>query len=265
MNSLKEILLSFKSDKMSVEETVEAICAASIAPLADACVDLQRIHRKGFSEVIFCERKTPRQVAEIAATLVKANGILLAPRADNSHYAEVSKKLPQAQYHERCRCITYGYERVEKTGLVVVVCAGTSDLPVAEEAKITAEMTGSNVDLIADVGVAGLHRIVPHLDTLMKARAIVVVAGMEGALPSLIAGLVRVPVVAVPTSVGYGASFGGLAPLLTMLNSCSPGIAVVNIDNGFGAGFFASLVNRGQNYGRSDKTTKTPRKKKGRP
>jgi len=261
MRDIRDVLEKFKAGKMSLKDTVDEICAASIAPLADACVDIQRFHRRGFGEVVFCERKTPEQVARIAQKIVQADGVLLATRANNEHYVEVKKLLPDANYYERARCITYGEDKVKRTGLVVIICAGTSDLPVAEEAKCTAEMCGSNTELITDVGIAGVHRLTPHLDTIRRARVVVVVAGMEGALPSLIAGLVSVPVIGVPTSVGYGASFGGVAALLAMLNSCSPGVLVVNIDNGFGAGYSASLINKGDPYGRSFKAKRSAKTK----
>jgi len=249
MDRLRKVLLSFKNGEIGMEEVLTAICESSVAPLGSACLDTARQARRGFGEVVFCEGKTPEQVAEISSRIVEVDGLLLATRADEAHYEAVKRVLPDVEFHRRARCITYGKEKVKRTGSVVVVAAGTSDLGVAEEALITAEMTGSNAELVADVGVAGLHRLTPHIDRLRRARAVVVVAGMEGALPSVVAGLVNVPVVAVPTSVGYGASFGGLAALLAMLNCCCPGVAVVNIDNGFGAGYFASLVNRRSDYG----------------
>ena len=197
---------------------------------------------------MLADGKTPAQVAEIAARLAKRASKVLITRADATCYDAVRAKAPDFTYHETARAITLdrGPERGDgrKEPGVTILCGGTADLPVAEEAAVTAELMGNDVQRVYDVGVAGIHRLLDHLPALQDARAIVAVAGMEGALPSVVAGLVAVPVVAVPTSVGYGANFGGLAPLLAMLNSCAAGVSVVNIDNGFGAGYLAAVINR---------------------
>jgi pyridinium-3,5-biscarboxylic acid mononucleotide synthase len=208
-----------------------------------ADLDLDRERRRGYAEAVYCEGKTPEQVAAIA-TEVGARGVrTLFTRATPSHAKAVLSALPDASYAVDARLLAWPPEPPEPTGgVVLVVAAGTSDLPVAEEALLTARHLGRTADLVVDVGVAGLHRILGRLDQLRSARVIVVVAGMDGALPSVVAGLVSAPVVAVPTSVGYGAAFDGLAPLLTMLNSCAPGVLVVNIDNGYGAGHAAAQI-----------------------
>jgi pyridinium-3,5-biscarboxylic acid mononucleotide synthase len=212
--------------------------------LGFARVDHHRSLRQGFPEVILGLGKTPAEIAAIAQRIVGRGHTLLVTRADPAAFSAVVAVLPDATYHERARVITLQRNDIPAAaGGVLVAAAGTSDLPVAEEAAITAEVMGNTVDRLYDVGVAGLHRLLREHDRLRLARVIVVVAGMEGALPSVVAGLVQVPVVAVPTSVGYGASFGGLAALLAMLNSCANGVSVVNIDNGFGAGCIASLIN----------------------
>jgi hypothetical protein len=215
-----------------------------VADLGFAQVDTHRALRKNFPEVIFGAGKTSEQVVKIATTLFALDQPVLVTRI-NADYARVLKrKLKLAVYHQVARCVT-----IEKTplpkraGFIAVVCAGTSDLPVAEEAAVTAEIMGNRVERVHDVGVAGLHRMLARMELLQKANVIVAVAGMEGALPSVLAGLVSKPVIAVPTSIGYGASFGGIAALLAMLNSCASGVTVVNIDNGFGAGYAASQIN----------------------
>jgi NCAIR mutase (PurE)-related protein len=207
-------------------------------------IDHQRNTRQGFPEVIFGQGKTPAQVAAIAARIVAAGHTLLVTRTTPEAHQAVRAELPEAVYHELARCITLDLQKTPRgRGTIVVAAAGTADLPVAEEAAITAQLMGNAVDRLYDVGVAGLHRLLKEHGRLIAARVIVVVAGMEGALPSVIGGLVDVPVIAVPTSVGYGASFGGLTALLAMLNSCATGISVVNIDNGFGAAAIASCIN----------------------
>ncbi len=213
--------------------------------LGFARVDTDRINRCGIPEVIYCPGKTAHQIVEIMKSLHAAEQNVLATRAQPEQYAVVKKELPQAIYHESARAITMQVTDMPVlSGLVAVVCAGTSDLPVADEAALTAEHMGAKVERIYDVGVAGLHRLMKHIDLLKSARAVIVVAGMEGALPSVIGGLIDKPIIAVPTSVGYGTSMNGIAALLAMLNSCVPGISVVNIDNGFGAGVAAALINR---------------------
>jgi len=208
-------------------------------------IDIDRKARKGFSEVIFCEGKTPEQVKDIFSEMIKKNSIVLGTRADKKHSSAV--KNLGVVYNETARLLIY--EKYEKNndkkskGLIAVVSAGTSDMSVAEEAALTAEIMGSNVARHYDCGIAGLHRLTNIVDELQKANVVIAVAGMEGALPSVISGLISTPIIAVPTSVGYGASMKGISALLTMLNGCSPGVAVVNIDNGFGAGYMAHTIN----------------------
>jgi pyridinium-3,5-biscarboxylic acid mononucleotide synthase len=212
--------------------------------LGFAKLDHHRTLRTGMPEVIFASGKTTAQVATIFERMAKAGGNVLATRASREAYEAVKIAEPRAVYHEMARAITLKQaEPVPGKGTVAVVCAGTSDLPVAEEAALTAELMGNTVELIADVGVAGIHRLLAQQNSLKSARVLIVCAGMEGALPTVVGGLVNAPVLAVPTSVGYGASFGGVAALLGMLNTCAPNVCVVNIDNGFGAGCIASLIN----------------------
>lgn len=210
---------------------------------AIAELDLERGHRRGYPEAVYCEGKTPEQVGVIAAAVGDRGVRTLFTRATPAHAKAVLAALPDAEYAATARLLAWPAEPPEPTGgTVLVLAAGTSDLPVAEEALLTARHLGRRAELVVDVGVAGLHRVLGRLEQLRAARAIVVAAGMDGALPSVVAGLVSAPVVAVPTSVGYGAAFEGLAPLLTMLNSCAPGVAVVNIDNGYGAGHMAAQI-----------------------
>jgi len=243
---LSSLLVKFKNRKISAEELIERISAGIAEPLGFATVDHHRELRQGFPEVILCEGKTPAQVALIAKRIVAHGSILLATRADKAHYAAVRRTIRKAKFDPVSRTITSNVHLVKKRGrgTVLVVTAGTSDIPVAEEAAITASVMGNDVDRLFDVGVAGIHRILRQSEKLRNASVIIVVAGMEGALASVVGGLVGVPVIAVPTSIGYGASFKGLAALLGMLNSCAAGVTVVNIDNGFGAGFAARLMNR---------------------
>lgn len=211
-----------------------------------SCIDFERAERQGVSEVIYAEHKHPNHVKEIAAALVENGQNVFATRATREQYLAVKEALPEAQYNELARIIHYPIapNEYEQLGKIAVVNAGTSDLPVAEEAALTAEFLGSEVVRISDVGVAGLHRLLSRIEEIRDCKVIIVVAGMEGALPSVVAGLVDKPVIAVPTSVGYGASFGGLSALLGMLNSCGSGVSVVNIDNGFGAGYQAAQIMR---------------------
>ena len=199
--------------------------------------------RQGFAEVILGLGKTPAQIASIAAEIVGRGHPLLVTRADEAAWQAVKARLPEAEYHELARAITVKREVPPGVGTIVLCSAGTSDVPVAEEAAVTAELMGNTVDRLYDVGIAGIHRLLKQRARLESARVIIVVAGMEGALPSVVAGMVSVPVIAVPTSIGYGASFGGVAALLGMLNSCANGVSVVNIDNGYGAGCIASMIN----------------------
>jgi hypothetical protein len=223
---------------------VEALRAAPFDDLGFARVDTHRHWRQGFPEVVLGLGKTPAQIAAIAGRIVEHGQPLLVTRAETEAFEAVRAVVPDARYHPVARAITFAQGLVPKGhGTILIACAGTSDLPVAEEAAVTAELMGNTVDRLHDVGVAGLHRLIREQPRLQGARAVIVVAGMEGALPSVVAGLVQVPVIAVPTSVGYGASFGGIAPLLGMLNSCANGVSVVNIDNGFGAACVASLIN----------------------
>ena len=218
--------------------------AAPVADLGFAQVDMHRALRKNFPEVIFGAGKTKDQVVKIAAKLLAHGQPVLVTRITAEHARALRKNFKAAVHHELGRCVTIAPKPLPKRdGFIAVVCAGTSDLPVAEEAAVTAEIMGNTVVRIHDAGIAGLHRLLARMETLQKANVLVVVAGMEGALPSVVAGLVSKPVIAVPTSVGYGASFGGIAALLGMLNSCGSGVTVVNIDNGFGAGYAASQIN----------------------
>jgi NCAIR mutase (PurE)-related protein len=213
--------------------------------LGFARVDTDRRNRRGFPEVIFCAGKLPQQVLSIARALLEADGAVLGTRANAEHYNAVAAEFPEARFDDVSRCITIIRRPMPALpGAVAVVCAGTSDIPVAEEAAVTLETFGCTVDRISDVGVAGIHRLLAVRDRLEACNAIIVAAGMEGALPSAVAGLVSKPVIAVPTSVGYGASFGGIAALLGMLNSCGSGVTVVNIDNGFGAAYAAANICR---------------------
>lgn len=239
-----QLLEKFRAGGTSRDDVLRAFQAAPVADLGFAQVDTHRALRKGFPEVIFGAGKTPAQVVKIAAKLVEHEQRVLITRITAEHARALRKKFKQAVHHELARCVTFERKPLPKrAGTIAVICAGTSDLPVAEEAAVTAEIMGNRVERIADAGVAGLHRILARLETIQRANVLVVVAGMEGALPSVVAGLVSKPVIAVPTSIGYGASFGGVAALLGMLNSCGSGVTVVNIDNGFGAGYAASQIN----------------------
>jgi NCAIR mutase (PurE)-related protein len=222
----------------------EAFATAPFEDLGFARLDTHRQARQGFPEVILGLGKTPAQIAAVAERIVASGQSLLVTRAAKDAWEAVRAVAPGATYHEDARAITLKQMSVaDGTGTVLIACAGTSDLPIAEEAAVTAEIMGNVVDRLYDVGVAGLHRLLSEHERLRRARVLIVVAGMEGALPSVIGGLVRVPVIAVPTSVGYGASYGGISALLGMLNSCASGVAVVNIDNGFGAACLASRIN----------------------
>jgi NCAIR mutase (PurE)-related protein len=238
------LLEKFRAGGVGREAVLQAFQAAPVVDLGFALVDTHRALRKGFPEVIFGAGKTPTQVVQIAAKLLAREQNVLATRVTPEHARALRKKFKHAIHHELARCVTIQKKPLPKRpGTIAVVCAGTSDLPVAEEAAVTAEIMGNRVERINDVGVAGVHRLFNRLDTIQSANVVIVVAGMEGALPSVVAGLIAKPVIAVPTSIGYGASFGGLAALLGMLNSCGSGVTVVNIDNGFGAGYAASQIN----------------------
>lgn len=241
---IRGILTSVKSGRLSMERALAALRDLPYRDLGFAKVDNHRSLRRGFPEVIFGKGKTTDEILRIARKIIEHDGVLLITRADTRLFSRLKKIYPKAVFNKKAGTITYRTQpAVVKRGTVLIVTAGTSDIPVAEEARATLELMGNKVDSLYDVGVAGLHRVLDRRDLLAKANVIIVVAGMEGALASVVSGLVSKPVIAVPTSVGYGASFGGIAPLLTMMNCCSPGVAVVNIDNGFGAGYFASLIN----------------------
>jgi NCAIR mutase (PurE)-related protein len=241
---LREILTAVERGELTAEAATEKLRTLSFEDLGFAKVDHHRSLRRGFPEVIFGLGKTPAQVAAIAAKLVEGGQVVLVTKTTPEAFQAVSEVAREAVWHDRPSAITVGEPPRETTGLAAVLSAGTSDLPIADEAALAAELMGAQVERIADVGVAGLHRLLVHRDVLTGADVLVVVAGMEGALPSVVSGLTRAPIIAVPTSVGYGASFHGLAALLAMLNGCSPGVAVVNIDNGFGAGYLAGLLCR---------------------
>ena len=245
-DNLDLLLERFKSGAIEKDTLVKYLQKLSYEDLGFAKIDYHRSARQGFPEVIYCASKTEEQVAEIFLRLAQRSDKVLATRATHAMALAVKDLVDGAAYHEVGRLITLGWERTPHgvAGEVGVVTAGTSDLPVAEEAAITAEVMGSTVTRVYDVGVAGLHRLLGEIHRFKDARAIVVVAGMEGALASVVGGLIDKPIVAVPTSVGYGAAFGGLAALLGMLNSCASGVSVVNIDNGFGAGYTAHLIAR---------------------
>lgn len=218
--------------------------AESFVDLGFARVDTDRARRCGFPEVIFGANKTPEEVAAIGRVILEKDGVLLVSRANAEQHAALVGAFPTAKWHSRARCLTVELTpRPKLNGVIGVICAGTSDLPVAEEAAVTLDIFGNRVEQINDVGVAGIHRLLAVRDRLEACNAVIVVAGMEGALPSAVAGLISKPVIAVPTSVGYGASFGGVAALLGMLNSCGSGVTVVNIDNGFGAAYAAAQIN----------------------
>lgn len=217
-----------------------------IEPFADmgyAKVDLHRAKRKGFPEVVFCSGKTKKQILTIAAKISKANDIVMLTRVNSEVGRALKKRFPKGKYSAVARIFHIGRLR-KKTGLISVVTGGTADIPVAEEAAVTAEVMGNRVQRIYDVGVAGVHRLLAFREVIEKSRVLIVVAGMDGVLPSVAGGLFSKPIIAVPTSVGYGLNLQGITPLLTMLNSCAPGVAVVNIDNGFGAGYIASTINQ---------------------
>jgi NCAIR mutase (PurE)-related protein len=238
------LLEKFRAGKVDRDEVVRAFQAAPVADLGFAQVGLHRALRNNFPEVIYGEGKTPAQVAAIATKIFDRAKRVLITRVNLEHAAGVQKMIERAVWHESARCITCENPPLPKRkGIIAVLAAGTSDLPVAEEAAVTADIMGNVVERHYDVGVAGVHRLLGKLKAIQKAHVIVAVAGMEGALPSVVAGLVSKPVIAVPTSVGYGTSFGGLAALLAMLNSCGSGLTVVNINNGFGAGYAASQIN----------------------
>jgi NCAIR mutase (PurE)-related protein len=240
-----ELLEDVRQERLSPEAAMERLKTLPFEDAGIAKIDHHRTLRLGLPEVIYAAGKTPADTAEIFSRMAVHGGNVLATRASAEHAEAVLARVPGAEYRERARTISFVQDGTERgKGVIAVLCAGTSDIAVAEEAAETARVMGNRVEVVSDVGVAGLHRLLAHQDILTSARVFIVCAGMEGALPSVVAGLVGAPVIAVPTSVGYGASFEGVTALLAMMNSCAPNVSVVNIDNGFGAAYVASLINR---------------------
>lgn len=246
INNLRDVLQDFHANRLSLDDVMDRLKILPYEDLEFVKIDHHRMIRQGFPEVIFCQGKTPEQVAKIMESLAVHNQSILATRANEAMYAAVAAILPEAKFYETARIIYIKRGTVEpdEKRFILVMSAGTSDIPVAEEAAVTAEIMGNKVERVYDVGVAGIHRLFAYQDMIQQANVIVVAAGMEGALASVVGGMVAKPVIALPTSIGYGASFNGLAALLSMLNSCAAGISVVNIDNGFGAGRLASIINK---------------------
>ena len=243
---MREVLHRYANDGLSLDDVVRLLRDLPYQDLGFAKVDHHRAIRTGFPEVVFGEGKTPDQAASIAGTILQQSNVLLVTRSSPEMYSAILALAPDASYNDLARTVIVDRrDNLVATPGVLILCAGTADLPVATEAALTAEVMGCGVERVFDVGVAGIHRLLDQMETLQRARVIVAVAGMEGALPSVVGGLVQAPVIAVPTSIGYGASFQGLAALLAMLNSCAPGVAVVNIDNGFGAGYMAAKIIKG--------------------
>ncbi|MCI5952247.1 MAG: nickel pincer cofactor biosynthesis protein LarB [Anaerostipes sp.] len=240
----KEILLQVKNGKMPIEEAEHHFRKAPFEELGYAKLDTHREIRSGFAEVIFCSGKSDEHLLHIVGRLYEQDGEVFGTRASKEQYELVRKVYPEVTYDPLSRILKIEKEGKKRVGKIVVCSAGTADIPVAEEAAQTAEYFGTNVERVYDVGVSGIHRLLSQLDTIQSANCVVAVAGMEGALASVVGGLVDKPVIAVPTSIGYGASFHGVSALLTMINSCANGIAVVNIDNGYGAGYMATQINR---------------------
>jgi NCAIR mutase (PurE)-related protein len=244
-DQLKKLLESVQSRETKVDEALVKLQSLPFEDIGFAKIDTHRSIRRGFPEVIFCEGKTNSQIREIIRKMMIHEKVILAMRASEENFKAVKNVSKKIQYNKQARAIIIGTPpHVRNQGIILIISAGTADIPVSEEAAVTAEVMGNRVERLFDVGVAGVHRILNNRDKFANASVLIVVAGMEGALPGVIGGLVDKPVIAVPTSVGYGANFQGLSALLTMLNSCVPGIGVVNIDNGFGAGYLASLINR---------------------
>ena len=242
---MKKILKEYKAGKIKLNDVLEKIKSLPYEDLGFAKIDTHREIRKGFPETVFCKGKTISQILIIIEKLSKKHQNILLTKANKNIYNSIKKIYKKAEYNEQSKTITIKkYKMKQKKGMILIITAGTSDIPVAEEASVTADIMGNNVEKAYDVGVAGIHRLFDIKDKIFSANVIIVVAGMDGALASIVGGITSKPVIAVPTSVGYGASFHGIAPLLTMLNTCAEGVVVVNIDNGFGAGYFASLINR---------------------
>lgn len=246
MDNLRNILEDFHASRLSIDETLDTLKMLPYEDLDFAKIDHHRMMRQGFPEVVFCQGKTVLQVATIVEHLAAHNPNILATRATLEMYEAVKEVVPEAEYHELPKLIMVKRNdpKPDDQRIILVLTAGTSDIPAAEEAALTAEIMGNKVQRIYDVGVAGIHRLFAHQKSIQKANVLIVAAGMEGALVSVVGGMVAKPVIALPTSIGYGASFGGLAALLSMLNSCAAGVSVVNIDNGFGAGRLASIINK---------------------
>ena len=242
---LEEILAAYKSGALATEQAAAHIRESFFQDLGHSTLDTDRLRRTGAAEVIYGQHKTPEQIADLVSALAANGQNALVTRTTRQAYRQVESVAPEARYHELAAAITVTNKAPDRAAApIAVITAGTSDLPVAEEAAVTAEFYGNEVRRLRDVGVSGIHRLLGRLDEIRAARVLIVVAGMEGALPSVVTGLVDKPVLAVPTSVGYGAAFGGVAALLGMLSSCASGLAVVNIDNGFGAGYLANRINR---------------------
>lgn len=244
MDKTREILMQLKNGDISIEAAESYFKRAPFEEMDYAKLDLHRGVRSGFPEVIFCQGKADEHLLRLYEKLVEADGCALGTRASEHQYELIKSAIEDVQYDPISRILKVARVQKEKAGRIAVCCAGTADVPVAEEAAQTAEYFGTNVERVYDVGVSGLHRLLSKVELLQSVNCVIAIAGMEGALASVIGGLVSVPVIAVPTSVGYGASFGGLSALLTMINSCANGIAVVNIDNGYGAGYMATQINR---------------------
>ncbi len=242
---MKKILQNYKKGKIDLTEVLDKIKLLPYEDLEFAKIDTHRSLRKGFPETVYCQGKTIPQIIEILKAMSKNDHNILATKANKKILSAVKKEFSEVKYNEFAKTIVIKNEKInQKKGKILVITAGTSDIPVAEEAVVTAELMGNKVEKVYDVGVAGIHRLFDFKDKIFNSNVIIVVAGMEGALASIVGGITSKPIIAVPTSVGYGASFKGIAPLLTMMNSCAEGVVVVNIDNGFGAGYFASLINR---------------------
>ncbi len=251
---IRSILEKVAAGHLKPETALHRLKNLPFEDIGFARVDHHRSLRSGSAEVIYCPGKTTAQITAIAAKLVEAGSDVLATRAERRVFAALKRRWKNAKYYEAARIAAILSPEHQRTqaGNVLVVCAGTADIPVAEEARVTAEILGSRVSTVYDAGVAGIHRLMANISEIQAATVIIVVAGMEGALASVVGGMAACPVIAVPTSVGYGASFSGIAPLLTMLNSCAPGVSVVNIDNGFGAGYIAALINRRERNARKE-------------
>ena len=242
---MKKILQDYKNGKISLSEVLDKLKNLPYEDLGFAKIDNHRLLRKGFPETVFCPGKTIDQIIKIVETMSNKNHNILLTKAEKKVFNALKKKYHDAEYNEVAKVIVIRKEKKKSSkGNILIITAGTSDIPIAEEAFVTAELMGNKVEKVYDVGVAGVHRLFDIKDKIFNANVVIVVAGMEGALASIVGGLTSKPVIAVPTSIGYGASFKGIAPLLTMMNSCAEGVVVVNIDNGFGAGYFASLINR---------------------